>query len=77
VWGVGIVDTEDETTVGPGGQVLQFAHQLAPGLVEKMMARQTRKAFDDAKPEPNTWGAVQAPEAKGTTVGGGWGETKQ
>lgn len=70
-------EPEGEVTVGPAGKFFHFAHQLAPGLVETMMARQTRKAFDEALPENPKHGAVQEPEAAGTTVGGGWGKTKQ
>lgn len=68
-------DPEDEVTVGPAGKFFQFAHQLAPGLVESMMARQTKKAFDKAEAAPATGGAVEEPQPSGTGVGGGWGKT--
>jgi short-subunit dehydrogenase len=70
-------DPEDEVSVGPAGKFMTFAHQLAPGLVEAMMRRQTHKAeFKDAKPAEDTSGAVKEPLASGTAVGGGWGKTK-
>jgi short-subunit dehydrogenase len=70
-------DPKDEVSVGPAGKFMTFAHQLAPGLVEAMMRRQTQKAeFKDAKPAEDTSGAVKEPLASGTAVGGGWGKTK-
>jgi short-subunit dehydrogenase len=70
-------DPEDEVSVGPAGKFMTFAHQLAPGLVEAMMRRQTQTAeFKDAKPAEDTSGAVKEPLASGTAVGGGWGKTK-
>lgn len=70
-------DPEDEVSVGPAGKFMTFAHQLAPGLVEAMMRRDTRKAeFEDAKPAEEESGAVKEPMASGTAVGGGWGKTK-
>jgi short-subunit dehydrogenase len=70
-------DPEDEVSVGPAGKFMTFAHQLAPGLVEAMMRRQTQKAeFKDAKPAEDGSGAVKEPMASGTSVGGGWGKTK-
>ncbi len=69
-------EPEDEVTVGPAGKFMTFAHQMAPGLVESMMARQTRKALmDDAKSAPDSGGAVRKPAASGTAVGGGYGKT--
>ena len=36
---------------GRAAKVMTFAHQFFPGMVESMMARQTRKAeFDKAQP---------------------------
>ena len=64
-----------EITVGPAGKFFQFAHQLAPGLVDAMMARQTRKAFDKAQAAEETGGAVEQPDSAGAGVGGGWGKT--
>ena len=42
---------QDEVSVGGAAKVATFAHQFFPGMVESMMARQTRKAeFDKASP---------------------------
>ncbi len=71
-------DPEDEVSVGPAGKFMTFAHQMAPGLVEAMMRRQTHKAeYQDAKVAANSEGAVREPMASGTAVGGGWGKTKR
>jgi short-subunit dehydrogenase len=69
-------DPEDEVTVGAAGKFMAFAHQMAPGLVEAMMRRQTHKAeFTDAKPEAENSGAVLEPTVSGSEVGGGYGKT--
>ena len=70
-------EPEAEVSVGAAGKFFAFAHQMAPGLVETMMRRQTHKSqFDDATTEAENSGAVKAPTASGTAVGGGWGKTK-
>jgi short-subunit dehydrogenase len=64
---------EDEVTVGTAAKFMNFAHQIAPDLTEAMMARQTHKAqMEEAPPAEDTAGAVQKPQAHGTSVGGGW-----
>ncbi len=69
-------DPKDEVSVGAAGKFMTFAHKMAPGLVEAMMRRETRKAeYDKAKPAPDSEGAVRKPMATGTAVGGGWGKT--
>jgi NAD(P)-dependent dehydrogenase (short-subunit alcohol dehydrogenase family) len=66
-------EPKDEVSVGTAAKVSNFAHQLFPGVVEKMMARQTRKAeFDDARPEGATSGSLHEPMESGTGVRGGW-----
>jgi len=66
-------DPQDEVSVGSAAKVFNFAHHLFPGLVESMMARQTRKAeFDDAKPGERTSGSLHEPMPSGGTVKGGW-----
>ncbi len=68
---------EAEVSVGPAGKFFTFAHQLAPGLVESMMRRQTRKSeYEKSEPQAESAGAVKEPSAKGAGVGGGWGKTK-
>jgi short-subunit dehydrogenase len=66
-------EPEDEVSVGPAGKVLNLAHHIFPGLVESLMARQTRKAeFDEARPGERTSGSLHEPMPSGTTVKGGW-----
>jgi NAD(P)-dependent dehydrogenase (short-subunit alcohol dehydrogenase family) len=66
-------DPEDEVSVGTAAKVSTFAHRLFPGVVEKMMARQTRKAeFDKANPGPENSGSLHEPMPSGTGVKGGW-----
>jgi NAD(P)-dependent dehydrogenase (short-subunit alcohol dehydrogenase family) len=66
-------DPKDEVSVGSAAKVANFAHHLFPGLVEKMMARQTRKAeFDKAKPAEDSSGSLHEPMESGKGVRGGW-----
>jgi len=66
-------DPRDEVSVGSAAKVFNFAHHLFPGLVERMMARQTHKSeFDDAEPGAQTSGSLHEPMNSGTGVRGGW-----
>ena len=66
-------DPKDEVSVGTAAKVVNFAHHLFPGLVEKMMARQTRKAeFDDARAGDESSGSLHQPMESGSGVRGGW-----
>jgi short-subunit dehydrogenase len=66
-------DPEDEVSVGTAAKVSKFAHQLFPGLVESMMARQTHKAeFEKAAPDVKTSGSLHDPMPTGRGVEGGW-----
>jgi short-subunit dehydrogenase len=66
-------DPKDEVSVGTAAKVSNFAHQFFPGLVEKMMARQTNKAeLEKARPDRETSGSLQEPMESGTGVRGGW-----
>jgi short-subunit dehydrogenase len=66
-------DPEDEVSVGTAAKVSNVAHHLFPGLVERMMARQTHKAqFEDAKPDANMSGSLHEPMQSGRDVRGGW-----
>jgi NAD(P)-dependent dehydrogenase (short-subunit alcohol dehydrogenase family) len=71
---VGLVnDPQDEVSVGGAAKVFNFAHHLFPGLVERMMARQTHKSeFEKAQPDTNTSGSLHEPMDTGTGVRGGW-----
>jgi len=65
-------DPEDEVTVGAAGKVAVFAHNLAPGLTEKMLGRQTQKAqIEESPPAEDTPGGLHEPSAEGTKVSGG------
>jgi short-subunit dehydrogenase len=67
------IDPEDEVAVGGAGKASTFLHHLMPGIIESMMARQTRKAeFEKAPPAPPKRGSVHEPESKGEEVSGGW-----
>jgi short-subunit dehydrogenase len=66
------IDPKDEVSVGTAAKVSNVAHHLFPGLVERMMARQTHKAqFEEALPAADTSGALHEPMATGTGVRGG------
>ena len=66
-------DPKDEVSVGGAAKVMNVAHHLFPGMVEKMMARETRKAeFDKAKPAEDSSGSLQQPMESGQGVKGGW-----
>lgn len=66
-------DPEDEVSVGTAAKVATFAHQLFPGFVESLMARETRKAeFDKAEPGEHTSGSLHEPMPAGSGVHGGW-----
>ena len=64
----------DETTVGGmSGPGMVLTHQLAPGLMEFMMAKLTHYTEKvDAPPASESPGSVQQPVAAGTEVAGGW-----
>ena len=48
---------EDEVSTGTSGKVATFAHNIAPGLTEKLMGHQTHKALmEDAPPAPENSG---------------------
>ncbi len=65
---------KDETAVGGfSGTGMALLHQLAPGLVEFMMAKLTHHTEkNDAPPAPESPGSVREPVAAGTEVTGGW-----
>ncbi len=66
-------DPKDEVSVGTAAKVFNFAHQLFPGLVEKLMARQTHKSeIDEARPGSSTSGSLHEPMETGRGVRGGW-----
>ncbi len=62
---------ENEVRVGTAAKVMNVAHHLFPGLVESMMARQTRKAvFDEAPPASESSQSLHEPIPTGTSVYG-------
>jgi len=66
-------EPKDEVTVGTEGKFATFFHQLAPRITEALMRKKTHKAeVQDARPAPNTSGAVHEPTPSGTSIGGGW-----
>jgi NAD(P)-dependent dehydrogenase (short-subunit alcohol dehydrogenase family) len=66
-------DPKDEVTVGTAAKLFNAAHHIFPGLVEAMIARETRKAqFDNAQPDRETSGSLHEPMPSGTEVTGGW-----
>lgn len=63
---------EDEVSTGRSGKIATAAHNLAPGITEKLMGHQTHKALmEDAPPAPKTAGSVAEPMPSGTGVSGG------
>jgi short-subunit dehydrogenase len=67
------IEPKDEVTVGTAAKVFNVAHHLFPGLVETLMARQTRKSeFDEAQPAEVGSGSLHEPKPSGTGVTGGW-----
>jgi short-subunit dehydrogenase len=66
---------QDEVSVGTAAKVATFAHHFFPGMVESMMARETRKAeLEKAEPGENTSGSLHQPMAAGKSVDSGWKE---
>lgn len=69
------IEPEDEVIVGAAGKVAQIANQLAPGLTQNLMGKQThRSQIENAPPGEITGGAVLEPVKEGSTVSGGWRE---
>ncbi len=65
-------DPEDEVAVGTAGKIFTVGHNIAPGLVEKMMGSQTQKAqIEQSPPAAATHGSVREPMERGTEVSGG------
>jgi NAD(P)-dependent dehydrogenase (short-subunit alcohol dehydrogenase family) len=65
-------DPKDDVQVGTAAKVFNVAHHMFPGLVERLMARQTHKAqFEDAPPDAKTSGSLRQPMDTGTGVRGG------
>lgn len=65
-------EPKDEVSVGTAAKVSTFLHQIFPGVVEKMMARETKKAqFDKAPRGEETSGALHEPTESGRGVRGG------
>jgi short-subunit dehydrogenase len=66
-------EPEDEVSVGTAAKVFTLAHQIAPGFIESIMAKQTHKAVvEKAQPEGPKEGSVHEPEPEGAEVRGGW-----
>jgi short-subunit dehydrogenase len=66
-------EPQEEVSVGTAAKVAVLAHQIFPGFVESMMARQTRKAqFDDAGAGEISSGSLHKPMPSGAGVSGGW-----
>jgi short-subunit dehydrogenase len=71
-------EPEDEVSVGTAAKVFTLAHQIAPGFIESIMAKQTHKAvIDEAQPEAPNDGSVNEPELSGTEIRGGWQKQKK
>lgn len=62
-------DPEDEISVGTAAKLSIFAHQVAPGMAEKMMGRNAHKEMMEKAPvASDREGAVQEPVPEGTEV---------
>ena len=61
-----------EVMVGNSGRMLSLTHTLAPGMAERMIARQVEKDHFQDAPAPPTAGNVFAPMPEWTGVSGGW-----
>jgi len=67
------LNPKNEVSVGTAAKVFHLAHHLFPGVVEALMARQTRKAeFDDARPGEPSSASLHESKPGGTEVRGGW-----
>lgn len=64
-------DPQEKQPVGVKGRVANIAHQVFPGLVERLSAAGSQREVDRADPFPNTTGSIYQPTADGTTVDGG------
>ena len=63
---------EEEVSVGTAGTATVLSHNLAPGLTEAMMGKQTHMAqMEKAEPAPETEGSLWEPSLSGTGVSGG------
>jgi short-subunit dehydrogenase len=61
------MDPKEEVAVGAAARIMNTVHHVFPGVVEALMARQTRKAeLGDAGPGERTSGSLHEPS------GGGW-----
>jgi NAD(P)-dependent dehydrogenase (short-subunit alcohol dehydrogenase family) len=63
-------DPEDEVAVGGAGKLFTFSHNIAPGLTEAMLQKQTARTIDKAPPASDTEGAVHEPMGGARVVGG-------
>jgi short-subunit dehydrogenase len=64
-------DPEDEIAVGTAGKVVTVAHNVSPGLTEKMMGKQVHKAqIEKAALSQDTRGSLTEPAAERTEVSG-------
>ena len=71
-------EPEDEVSVGTAAKVFTLAHQIAPGFIESIMAKQTHKAvIEKAQPEASSDGSVNEPAASGAEIRGGWQKEKK
>lgn len=61
-----------EVVVGNAGRMLLLVHRLAPGLAERILARQVEKDHFQDAPAPPSPGNLFEPMPQWTGVSGGW-----
>jgi hypothetical protein len=62
-------DPEDELSVGTAAKISIFAHQVAPGIAEKVMAHNAHKEMIEKAPvADDREGAVHEPIEEGTDM---------
>jgi len=65
-------EPKDEVAVGTAGVAAVLSHNIAPGLTNAMMGKQTHTAqMEKAEPAPETEGSLKEPSLSGTGVSGG------
>lgn len=65
-----VTEPKDEVTVGKGSGIASISDKFAPGLTEGMMAKNTHKTVQEAKPAKVDQGSLSQPDPRGIGVKG-------
>jgi hypothetical protein len=61
-------DPKEEKAVSSDGVISVLLKKVAPGVAQKMSAKETREQIEEAPPAPKTSGAVRTPMSHGIGV---------